>query len=263
MIELMKGFAFVSRDQIAVIALVGSLLVAGIASADRHDEDDEEEVPFAEGQVLIQLNDTDGDLGFHARIDGDAWTRLTIEGPNERRLLGISLRGALRHQGLTELAFESAEPTFDELDPEAFFERFPQGEYEIEGRGSDGTELESTSVLSHLIPAAPDDLSVSGIPAPKDCNGALPIPTEPIEIAWGPVTMAHAVLGRDGDVEVDSYEVAVEGESVDITINVDGETTSVELAEGAIPSGEEVKFQVLVREAEGNESSSESCFIAP
>ena len=32
----------------------------------------EEEIPFEEAQVLMQLKDTDGDLGFHARIDGDA-----------------------------------------------------------------------------------------------------------------------------------------------------------------------------------------------
>jgi hypothetical protein len=222
-----------------------------------------DEQPFAEAQVLIQLNDTDGDLGFHARIDGEPWKRVIIEGPNEEILFDVRLRRALRRQGLTEFAFESAEPTFDELDPEVFFRRFPEGDYEIEGKGFGGVEYESTSYLSHLIPAAPDNLHVSGVPAPEDCDGVIPVATSPIVIAWDEVDSSHDELGRAGDVDIDSYEVAVEAETVDYTIDVEGDVTEVELATGAVPSGEEVKYQVLVREAEGNESSSESCFIAP
>lgn len=240
-----------------------ALFVTSLAGTSPALAQDEGEIPFAEAQVLVQLNDTDGDLGFHARIDGDAWKRVIIESPSERTLLDIRLRGTLRRQGLTELAFESAEPTFDVLPPEVFFRRFPEGPYEIEGEGLDGTEFESTSYLSHLIPAAPGNLRVSGVPAPEDCDGDIPVVSEPIVIAWDPVESSHADLGRAGDVEIDSYEVAVEGESVDYTINVEADVTEVVLAAGAVPSGEEVKYQVLVREAEGNESSSESCFIAP
>ena len=246
------------------VAALGASAVA-LAAPAWADDDDEDEIPFAEAQVLVQLNDTDGDLGFHARIDGDAWKRVTIESPSGRKLLNIRLRGKLRRQGLTELAFESAEPTFDELPPGVFFRRFPEGEYEIEGRGLDGSEMESTSILSHLIPAAPGNLRVSGDPAPATCDGTIPIPvaSEPIIIAWDAVVSSHAELGRSGDVEVDSYELAVEGDSVDYTVNVEADVTEVELAMGALPSGEQIKYQVLVREAEGNESSSESCFIVP
>ena len=119
------------------------------------------------------------------------------------------------------------------------------------------------SELSHLIPAAPDNLSVSGMPAPDDCDNDIPIASAPIVIAWDPVETSHAELGRIGDVEVDSYELAIEGETIDYTIDVEADVNSVQLAAGAIPSGEEVKYQVLVREGEGNETSSESCFIAP
>ena len=57
-----------------------------------------------------------------------------IEDQNERRILSINVRSRLRRQGLTELFFESAEPPFDELSPEEFFARFPEGTYEVEGR---------------------------------------------------------------------------------------------------------------------------------
>jgi hypothetical protein len=89
---------------------------------------------FAEAQVFFELNDTDGDLGIHASIDGGPWTNLQIEGPGDRVLLDIVSRSRLRTQGLTQLSFESAEPPFDELAPEDFFRRFPQGRYEIEAR---------------------------------------------------------------------------------------------------------------------------------
>lgn len=241
------------------VALCGLALIAALAAAAHA----EEELPFAEAQVLLQLNDTDGDLGFHARIDGEPWKRLVIESPDEVVLFDLRLRSSLRRQGLTEIAFESAEPTFDELDPEVFFRRFPEGEYEIEGIGFDGVEYESISELSHLIPAAPANLAVSGTPAPEDCDGDIPLALDPIVISWDPVTDSHPTLGEPGEIEVDSYEVAIEAESVDYTIDVEADVTSVTLASGAIPSGEEVKYQVLVREGEGNETSSESCFIAP
>lgn len=247
---------------VKLVAVASCFLIAGNAWA-QDDDDDDDELPFAEAQVLIQLNDTDGDLGFHARIDGDPWKRLTIESPDERTLLNVRLRGALRRQGLTEFAFESAEPTFDELDPDVFFDRFPEGSYEIEGVGFDGLEYESESELSHLIPAAPGNLMVSGAPAPEDCDGDIPVASDPVVISWDPVEESHAELGIEDDVEIDSYELAVEGETIDYTVNVEADVTSIELAPGALPSGEEIKFQVLVREEQGNETSSESCFIAP
>ena len=234
-----------------------------VASPAWAEDEDEDELEFAEAQVLLQLNDTDGDLGFHARIDGEPWKRVTIESPDEQILFDVRLRRALRQQGLTELAFESAEPTFDELDPETFFARFPEGDYEISGKGFEGAEYESTSTLSHLIPAAPDNLVVSGVPASDDCDVFIPAVPSPVVISWDEVVSHHDELGRAGDIEVDSYEVAIEAETVDYQINVEADVTEVTLAAGAIPSGEEVKYQVLVREAEGYESSAESCFIAP
>lgn len=70
-------------------------------------------------------------------------------------LLGITTRSKLRLQGLTELQFESAEPTFDELDPSKFFRRFPEGNeiYEIEADTLDGGELESEVEIYHVLPA--------------------------------------------------------------------------------------------------------------
>ena len=124
---------------------------------------EEPEIPFDVAKVFFQLNDTDGDLGFHAFIDGEPWKNLEIESPDERTLLDIRTRSKLRLQGLTELRFESAEPTFDELDPSEFFSRFPEGIYEVEAETLEGDELESEVEISHVLPAPPENLRVSGV----------------------------------------------------------------------------------------------------
>ena len=39
---------------------------------DGHD-DNGEEIPFADADLFFELNNTDGDLGIHALIDGEGW----------------------------------------------------------------------------------------------------------------------------------------------------------------------------------------------
>lgn len=82
---------------------------------------------FSEAEIFFELNDTDGDLGIHASIDGGPYSKLTVEDPRERTILTVGAQGRLATQGLTQLFLESAEPSFDELAPEAFFRRFPGG----------------------------------------------------------------------------------------------------------------------------------------
>ena len=130
-----------------LVAVVALVLVA--ASPNCWADDDE--IPFAEAHLFFELNDTDGDLGIHALIDGDAWKKLEIEDPREREILDVTVKGRLRRQGLTEIFFESAEPTFDELPPRRFFRRFPAGSYEIEGETLEGDELESEVELIWLL----------------------------------------------------------------------------------------------------------------
>ena len=100
-------------NRILLLGCVGFAVVPLTVIADDHDDGDE--IPFDVAEVFFELNNTDGDLGIHALIDGDPWKRLYIEDPRDRKMLNIYVRGRLRRQGLTELFFESAEPPFDEL----------------------------------------------------------------------------------------------------------------------------------------------------
>lgn len=236
--------------KLPLAAATAALMVAPITgNAWWHDND--EEVPFDEAELFFELNDTDGDLGIHGFVDGDEWKYLEIEDPRDRKMMNIWVRGRLRRQGVTELFFESAEPTFDELEPEKFFMRFPEGEYDIEGFTLDWEERESEVYLSHVIPAAPDDVSVNGHPMASldSCEGEdgadpLPVvspedsPEEIITIAWEPVEMSHAAkhagdpdkiaLGTDGVIEIRYYELVVEIDETDFkTVSIipgDGDT---------------------------------------
>ncbi|MEW8090523.1 MAG: hypothetical protein AB2784_12945 [Candidatus Thiodiazotropha endolucinida] len=226
-----------------------------------------EDIPFDEAELFFELNDTDGDLGIHGKVDGDEWKRLEIEDPNERRMMTVRANGRLKRQGITELFFESAEPTFDELEPADFFKRFPEGIYEIEGITLDGEERENEVFLSHVIPAAPDNVTINGLPAAEDCDAdLLPVVTAPITLTWEPVLGSHSELGKGGDVVVRYYEVVVEIDDTDYksTSIIPGDLTQWTVADPdffALSEEGEYKFEILVRAESGNKSAVESCFI--
>jgi hypothetical protein len=243
-------------------ALAALVLVAPPSRAG--EEEEGEVIEFDEANVFFELNDTDGDLGIHALIDGEPWKTLEIETPNGQTNLLIHVRGRLRAQGLTELFFESAEPTFDELPPDRFFRRFPEGEYEISGVTLEGDELESTATVTHLIPAPVGDLAVNGTLLPDSCDEELPLIGEPFTISWDAVDESHPDLGRTGEpIEVVRYEVVVEreeGEPLSFAIVLPPDVTEVDLPGGLTSEGEEIKVEVLVREESGNQTAVESCF---
>jgi hypothetical protein len=216
---------------------------------------------FSEAELFFELNDTDGDLGIHAAIDGVPWIELDIEGPGDRQLLDIFSRGQLRGQALTQLSIESAEPPFDELDPESFFRRFPEGRYAIEGRAQAGGTIESTAVLSHVLAAPPENITVSGVIAAESCD-AQPLPTvgAPVVIRWDPVTGSHPDIGKPGSIKVSRYQLFVEGEGVKLGIDLPPTVTEFAVPTGVTDLGKEFKFEIIVRTTTGNNTAIESCF---
>ena len=166
-------------EKVALLAMAAAISVPTLAIA----EDEEHE--FEEAFVFFELNDTDGDLGIHGKVDGDEWKKVAIEGPDDSKILDVKAKAGARLQGLTELFFESAEPTFDELDPYVFFDRFPEGEYEWEGLTLDGEEIEGEVFLSHIIPAAPVVAAVGSEtenPGFEEDDGEIPPPDGVVEV---------------------------------------------------------------------------------
>jgi hypothetical protein len=244
--------------------------------------DDESEIPFDVANLFFELNDTDGDLGIHALIDGEAWMELEIEDPTGREMLDIRVKGRLQKQGLTEIFFESAEPTFDELPPSEFFRRFPQGIYEIGGVTLEGDALESKTGLTHVMPAPPAP-TVNGQPMATQCDpdeagfDATEVDAgDPVIIAWPAVEKSHPDPSGGGAgiqppiaVTIRNYEVVLE---VELEVNGEEFTSvlSVILPPGTrvftvpaefIALGDEFKYEVLAREQSFNQTAVESCFV--
>jgi hypothetical protein len=213
-------------------------------------------------ELFLELNDTDGDLGLHAEIDGEPWTHLEIEGPRDIELLTIVSRGALRGQGLTQPAYESAEPPFDELAPDHFFRRFPEGRYEVEGRAQGGGEMQSRAVLSHVLAAPPDNIFVSGARAAESCDDEdLPAVSPPVFIDWDPVTASHPEIGKTGKVEIRRYQLFVEAEGVKLGLDLPPDVTEFQVPAELTERASEFKFEIIVRTTTGNNTAVESCFL--
>jgi hypothetical protein len=225
-------------------------------------EGEGDETPFDEASIFFELNDTDGDLGIHSLVDGDAWASLEMRDPDDQYMLKARVKGRLGRQGLTELFFESAEPTFDELPPKKFFFRFPEGEYEIAGTTLEGEELESTVEVTHLLPAPPANVRVSGQEAAENCDVVpLPVVSEPVIISWNLVTMSHPELGRTNEpIEVARYEVVVEQDDFTLNVTLPPNATTFTVPADFIALGDEFKFEIVVREEGGNQTALESCF---
>ena len=257
-------------------------LVLGLAPTASWADDDDDEIPFDEAEIFFELNNTDGDLGIHALIDGEAWKTLKIFDARERRLLKVRAKGRLRRQGLTEIFFESAEPLFESddpdevtLTPEEFFARFPEGEYEIEGRTLEGGELESETEVTHVMPAPPV-VTVNTEPMATVCDDEdpdfnAPEVSTPVTIEWEEVTMSHPDLGVDPPeaVTIHNYEVVVEaeievnGEELETVFSVilPPDARSMTIPDDFLALADEWKYEVLAREESFNQTAVESCFL--
>ena len=243
-----------------VAALVTTMLTFGGVAAATPDGQREAR-PFPVAQLFFELNNSDGDLGIHAEIDGAAWTSLEIDGPGDRPLLSLVSKGKLRTQGLTQLAFESAEPPFDELDPADFFRRFPQGTYEIEGRAQGGGTYESTVYLSHVLAAPPGNITINGQPAAANCD-ATPLPevVAPVLVRWDPVTTSHPTIGKAGPVQISRYQFFMEYAQGKLSIDLPPTATGYEAPFADSDRGRVFKFEIIARTSTGNNTAVESCF---
>src|SRR5262245_19585585 len=112
-------------------------LVVGVAAATLAGEC-RAEVPFSIAKIYWEYNASANDLGVHVSLDAEDWRRLRILTPAERSIFEVEGKGAYRELGMTELFFEGAEPSLDEFPLAGLLARFPEGQYEIEGRTVDG-----------------------------------------------------------------------------------------------------------------------------
>lgn len=123
---------------------------------------------FGECKALVEINASDGDIGFHFLMDGDDLREGRLDDPNGDKVFQDKAFGPLREQKMTETFVESAEPLCwpdPEADPdeeivtlEEFLDRWAAGTYVFSAKGEGGERLEGETELTYALPAAPADV---------------------------------------------------------------------------------------------------------
>jgi hypothetical protein len=204
-------------------------------------------IPYEINDLFIETNATDGDIGLQLLADVDEWDKFTLRDPKGRKLMMTAqTKGRLRHWGLTELFWETAEPEFSEVPLSKFKKRFPAGKYTFRGRSVDGRKIVGSDKLTHVIPDGP----VITSPTRNEQVNA-----NSLTVSWEPVT-------TPAGVEIATYQVIVVQEPVErVTLNLNADVTSVDIpAEALTPGAPETKVEVLAKEKSGNQTISEVPF---
>jgi hypothetical protein len=211
-------------------------------------------IPFSQTKIIIEVNASDGDAGIQIFLDATGWTRLEVFDPNGQQIIDFSANGGVEMQGITELFFESAEPSFEEQTLDELFLRFPAGMYTFVGTTDDGKTLNGKATFTHAIPDGPE-INAPGEGAALDAGS-------PVVISWESVT--EPFPGTESAVSVVAYQVIVEQvkpQSVRVfSITVPAATTQVTVPPELIQGKAEYKFEVLAIEAGGNQTITESTF---
>lgn len=225
------------------LATAIGLLVGGGATATEPCGD------FGECKVLVEINSSDGDIGFHFLMDGDDLRRAFLFNPKHRKLFAYTTRRELGEQFLTETFAESAEPLcFDpttdddeENDDEdfvtltEFLDRWDAGTYKFFGIGDDWELSYGESELTFNLPAAPVELEYEEEMDGDDVEGEISwepgddlgecsdgmelLPMAPADV---PVAAWEVVLEPDVDGIVGSYTyvVRIPGDAEELEVEV-------------------------------------------
>lgn len=211
-------------------------------------------IPFSKTKIIIEVNATAGDAGIQVSVDAPGWMRLEVFDPNGQKIFEGSGSGSVGMQGVTELFFESAEPSFDELPLDELFFRFPKGMYTFVGITGDGRTLSGKATLTHNIPDGP----VIGAPQ----EGAVVDPTLPAVISWEPVK--DPFPGTESTVKTVGYQVIVERVKPQplrvFSVDLPATATQVTVSSEFIQANAEYNVEVLAIEAGGNQTISERRF---
>lgn len=259
------------------LLLFGAVAVTAMASQQAVAQEE-----FDEALARIEINATDGDVGFHALLDADAWRWLRLDDPEGHKIFNAKPFAGLVEQGLTEVFFESSEPLC-EADPEEpdarvqtlaeFLELYPQGEYIARGRTIDNEKLKSTIDFSYDIPAAPDIELTEDMTLPLDNAVIMWEPGDDLgERCHDQSLIDDGTITNHADVEVVRWEVVVEPADEDaveifrvFTAQVPADQLSVTVPEEFLQTYIDMgittmKFEVGAMEESGNQTFSEGEF---
>jgi hypothetical protein len=127
---------------------------------------------LSECRAIVEINASDGDVGFLWLVDGGDLHSTEIRDPSGQKVYANAAFGPLHAQTLTETFGESAEPVCrrslaEEPDDPVltltqFIRRWKAGAYKFRGTTADGETVSGQSPLTHWLPAAPRNVQFRG-----------------------------------------------------------------------------------------------------
>jgi hypothetical protein len=211
-------------------------------------------IPFSQTRIIIEVNATAGDGGIQIFVDATGWTRLEVFDPDGNKIFDVSGSGSVGMTGVTELFFESAEPSFQDLPLNQLLGRFPKGQYDFKGTTVDEQTLTGKATLTHAIPNEPAIIS----PAVGEAKN----PNFPVVIDWDPVTTPFP--GTTSAVKIVAYQVIVERVKPQprrvFSVELPATVTAVTVSPEFFQANAAYNVEVLAIEAGGNQTISERMF---
>jgi hypothetical protein len=233
--------------------LAGLLVAALVATGSAAD------VPLKDAKLNIEHNATDKDTGFQGFIDSEGWQRLDVRGP-AGEVLAFEGRGALADLGLTELFFESVEPTNKDVPVKAMLAKLPEGHYTISGpsmeNGRSAGQTSGAAWLTHDIPRGPTLVS----PA----EGAR-VPVRGVVARWRPVS--KTITGKP--VRIIAYQLIIEKDvephrhmigKLGLSMYLPRSVTHIDVPDGFLQRRSAYNWEVLAIERSGNQTLSSGSF---
>lgn len=233
---------------------------------------------FGECKALVEINSSDGDIGFHFLMDGDDLISAGIDDPTGQKIFEHKVKGPLKEQKITETFGESAEPLCwadPEADPdeeivtlEEFVERWTAGTYLFTGKGEEGEKSTGVTELTFALPAAPTELDFDGglitWSAGDDLgncasnaelsdlvlDGILPVHPELVAVAAWEVALEPDVAEGDPTAAL-VYSVRVDGDITPKAVTVPAEYLA------SLPDDTPVKIEVGAVGVDDNATFSE------
>jgi hypothetical protein len=171
-----------------------------------------------ECRAIVEINATDGDIGFQWLADAEGLIGTEIIDAKGRRVFSNQAFGPLREHTLTETFGESSEPICrrslaEEPDEEVvtlsqFLARWPAGQYKFRGHTADDEIVRGQSPLTHWLPAAPRNIQFRGGVVSWEPGGALGVCANQAEL-WNLVNSGRLPI-HPMNVPVAEWEVTLE-----------------------------------------------------
>ncbi|MCI4568922.1 hypothetical protein [Lysobacter sp. CFH 32150] len=201
---------------------------------------------LAIARIYIEFNASANDLGFHVFLDGEDWKDIAIVNPGGTPIFMVEGSGPYAELGMTELFFEGAEPSLDDVPLNQLLGQFPEGRYRFTGSTVDDVPFGRNATLSHAVPAAPvvstqvvgNSITISWLPVASTPSG---FPARPIDI------VGYQVI-------VDTFQVTLPDSSTQVTLPLE---FAASLGKGTH------LFEVLAIDVSGNQTITEGSFVIP